>query len=206
MNTKYTGLAKSGAGHPMLYGAKTEAVETRRVKIRKLWARGIAPAQMAPMLGVDATLIHKDLATIREFIAKDFQGSDALAQLAESLGVLAEVRASALRDMDMAVTPMERSIARRDVIRVETERMRCILMSSGGGRGMINITPTIEGDPVPLLEDQHQKIIDVAKQLLGEVFQMEGSFHPDAPLVAPAALNAPDATDAEGLLLGDKTS
>ncbi|MBF0116953.1 MAG: hypothetical protein HQM04_18165 [Magnetococcales bacterium] len=159
------------------------------------------------MLGVDATLIHKDLATIREFIAKDLQGSDALAQLAESLGVLAEVRASALRDMDMAVTPMERSIARRDVIRVETERMRCILMSSsGGGRGMINITPTIEGDPVPLLEDQHQKIINVAKQLLGEVFQMEGSSHPDAPLVAPAALNAPDATDAEGLLLGDKIS
>ncbi|HAT50430.1 MAG: hypothetical protein HQL07_03085 [Nitrospirae bacterium] len=178
MNTK--GLAKAGAGHPMLYGAKTEAIETRRVKIRKLMARGITGSQMASMLGVDAEVVYKDIASIRNFIAKELQGSDALALVAESLGVLDEVRASALKDMDKAETPFERSIARRDVIRVEAERMKCVLLATGGmgGRGMINITNTIEGDPVPLLEDQHQKVIDVARQLLGEVFQMEGNAAP----------------------------
>ncbi|MBF0340079.1 MAG: hypothetical protein HQL95_03845 [Magnetococcales bacterium] len=154
------------------------------MKIRKLMARGITVAQMAPMLGVAAEVVYKDIASIRTYIAKELQGSDALALVAESLGVLSEVRASALKDMDKADTPLERSIARRDVIRVEAERMKCILLATGGsgGRGMINVTPTIEGDPVPLLEDQHQKVIDVARQLLGEVFQVGGSSPTDAPL------------------------
>ncbi|MBF0612748.1 MAG: hypothetical protein HQL55_16620 [Magnetococcales bacterium] len=177
MNTRHKSLAKAGA-HPMLYDAKTEAIETRRVKVRKLMARGITVAQMAPMLGVDAEVVYKDIASIRAYIAKELQGSDLLALVAESLGVLSEVRASALKDMDKADTPLERSIARRDIVRVETERMKCILLACGGvgsgGRGMINVTPTMEGDPVPLLEDQHQKVIDVAKQLLDEVFQVGG--------------------------------
>ncbi|MBF0424097.1 MAG: hypothetical protein HQL73_14015 [Magnetococcales bacterium] len=179
MSIHHQGLAKA-AGHPMLYGAKSESVETRRVKVRKLMARGITGAQAASMLGVDAEVVYKDIASIREFIAKDLQGSDTLALVAESLGVLEDVRASALKDMDKAETPLERSIARRDVIRAEGERIKCILLASGGaGRGMINVTP-IEGDPVPLLEDQHQKVIDVARQLLGEVFQVEGGSPPGA--------------------------
>ncbi|MEO5334228.1 MAG: hypothetical protein H7839_19615 [Magnetococcus sp. YQC-5] len=167
-----------GPGLQMLYNARTESIETRRVKVRKLMARGLTSAQMASMLGVDREIIFKDMGAIRNYIAKELQGSDALALVAESLGVFEEVRASALKDMDKAETSLERSIARRDVIRVEAERMKCILLATGGvGRGMINVTP-IEGDPVPLLEDQHQKVIDVARQLLGEVFQVEGSSPP----------------------------
>ncbi|MEO5351130.1 MAG: hypothetical protein H7836_16030 [Magnetococcus sp. YQC-3] len=169
-------VVDGGPGYPMLYDARSEAIETRRVKVRKLMARGLTSAQMASMLGVDREVIFKDIASIRAYIAKELQGSDALALVAESLGVLQEVRASALKDMDKADTPLERSIARRDVIRVESERMKCVLLASGGvGRNMINITHTIEGDPVPLLEEQHQQIIDVARQLVGEVFLVGGS-------------------------------
>jgi hypothetical protein len=170
------------AGLPMLYHARSEAIESRRVKVRKMMARGFTAAQMASVLGIDREVIFKDISSVRKYIAKELQNSDTVAMVAESLGVFEEVRASALKDMDQANSAQERAIARRDVIRVEAERVKCLIMAAGGGpgRGMLNVTPaTIEADPVPQLEDQHQKLMEVARNLANEVL-LVGEPIPDS--------------------------
>lgn len=162
------------AGSPMLYYARTEAIESRRVKIRKLMARGFNGAQMASALGVNRDVIFKDVSSIRKYIAQELQNSDALALIAESLGILNEVRVSALKDMDTAETVHERAMARRDIMRVESECIKCIALVVGGsGRGMLNVTKTIESDPVPLMEEKHQKLMEVANKLAGEVLLVD---------------------------------
>jgi hypothetical protein len=170
------------AGPPMLYDARTEAIEARRVKIHKMMARGFTASQMASALGMDLDVAFKDIKSIRSYIANELQGSDAQALIAESLGVFGEIRASALRDLDNATTTRDRSMARRDLVRIEGERMKCIALAVGGvpGRGnVINVTPNIEADPVPQLEDQHQKLMEIAKNLANEVLLVGGDI-PDS--------------------------
>jgi hypothetical protein len=170
------------AGLPMLYHARNESIEARRVKVRKMMARGFTAAQMGSVLGVDREVVFKDMKSIRSYIAKELQNSDTLALIAESLGVFQEVRASALKDLDKAETIQERAIARRDIMRVEAERVKCLIMAAGGGpgRGMLNVTPaTIEADPVPQLEENHQKLMEVARNLANEVL-LVGDPLPDS--------------------------
>jgi hypothetical protein len=167
----------SGDNFSLLYDARSESIEGRRIKVNKMLARGFSPSQMASALGVKRHIIHQDISSVRGYIARELQGSDTMALIAESLGVFEEVRASALKDMDQANTAQERAIARRDLVRVEGERMRCVLMAAGGGpgRGMLNVTPaTIEADPVPQLEEEHQKLMKVARNLVSEVLLVEG--------------------------------
>ena len=58
-------------------------------------------------------------------------------------------------------------------MRVESERVKCLLLAGNGGHGrgpVINVTPTVEPDPVPLMEEEHTRLMEVAQKLVGEVF------------------------------------